>query len=99
MVPEQYLVCPDCGPRVRLYSELWGKISESPLVIELIEQGEHGLRVLMEVPIKQMEEEEVTRIIHCGNCGVLVHSNPVNTDPVTRVELYLRAICIGQEGN
>lgn len=84
---------------MRVFAELWGETVEGPFAIELIYQGEHGPIVFMEVPIKQKEEDKVTRIYHCGNCGTLVHSHMNRTDPVAQVELYLQGIYRGQNGN
>ena len=99
MIQRQYLVCPNCGPNIRLYSELLSNIPDSPLAIELIEQGEQGLRILMVLPIEKIKEEEVTRIYHCGNCGTLVHSNPQLFDPTVQIKLYLQDVFLKEMSN
>jgi len=65
-------LCLQCGPFVRVYTEVWTRESDGPYKIEFIHHIEGNAELADEVLIKPKPEGEKIDYSYCGKCNQLI---------------------------
>jgi hypothetical protein len=68
----EVFLCPNCGPFVRVFTEVWSRPADSPHAVELVQHVGQRAVVVDVLPLRSPPEGEVVRYHYCGHCRALI---------------------------
>tara|TARA_Y100000590_G_scaffold391212_1_gene467653 strand:+ start:1337 stop:1672 length:336 start_codon:yes stop_codon:yes gene_type:complete len=72
---DEILVCPDCGPFVRVMVELWESNGNEPFALEFINQRVGKIKIVYSIKLCEPKEPcMIIRYFKCGHCNYLIGS-------------------------